>query len=353
MVFETTVGRLSQKPETLQKAKPLYAFFHAFESQHGELNQIMKLEKRMSDLFLEDPRLSSFSQRFTHEGFDPTAIRLIISPSSQARPRMMPTIETVSAQNSPPYQHVQPTNSPKRPLPFEEVDTEALRPRKFIRGESPLKGAAGRRLDQQKRSRLPNEIAQHEGQNNSYMLPPPALPREVLFLLSIIPKASTYHATRFKPEEMVKLIRETHIPSSVNQPRAQPPPVTNGVAMPHGVQMPPTQYNGEHRHLFSSSPEFSSPRRDPSGDTMRCREDRDGPSMTIRRRKRRSKRDSLYSPHKDPEILGLRHCHDDGPGKFPSPIPLSLQNVNLLSTVSPDDLNAWAARHEKEEGAAH
>lgn len=341
------MGRLSQKPETLHKAKPLYAFFYAFEAQHGELNQIIKLEKRMSDLFPEDPTLWSFSQRFTHEGFDPTAIRLIISPSTQARPRMMPSIEAVSAPNSPPYQLAQPANSPKRPLPFEEVDAEALRPRKFARGESPLKGAAGRRLDQQKRSRLPNEIVQHEGQNNTYMLPPPMLPREVLFLLSIIPKASTYHATRFKPEEMVKLIRDTHIPSSVNQSRGQLPPVSNGVGMPHGTQMHPTQYNGEHNRSFSYFSYLSTVHRDSSRDSMKRHEDRDGLSMTIKRTKRRSERKSLYSQHKDSEILGLRHSHDDGPGKFLPPIPRSLRSINLLSTVSPDDLNAWVSKREK------
>ena len=307
----------------------------------------------MSDLFPEDPRLSSFSQRFTHEGFDPTAIRLIISPSTQARPRMMPSIEAVSAQNSPPYQHAQPTNSPKRPLPFEEVDAEVLRPRKFARGESPLKGAAGRRLDQQKRSRLPNETTQYEGQNNTYMVPPPMLPREVVFLLSIIPKASTYHATRFKPEEMVKLIRDTHIPSSVNQSRAQPLPVSNGVGMPHGAQIPSTQYNGEHRHSFSYSSHLSTAHRDSSCDPMKRHEDRDGLSMTIKRTKRRSKRDSLYSQHKDSEILGLRHSHDDGPGKFLFPIPRSLRSINLLSTVSPDGLIAWVAKRENEGVAAH
>lgn len=306
----------------------------------------------MSDLFPEDPRLSSISQRFTHEGFDPTAIRLIISPSTQARPRMT-NIEAVSAQNTPPYQHAQPTNSPKRPLPFEEVDTEVLRPRKFARGESPLKGAAGRRLDQQKRSRLPNEIAQNEGQNNTYMLPPPMLPREVLFLLSIIPKASTYHATRFKPEEMVKLIRDTHIPSSVTQSRAPPPPVSTGVGMPHGAQMPLTQYNGEHHHSFSYSSHFPVAHKASSRDTMRRHEDRDGLSMTIKRTKRRSKRKSLYSQHKDSEILGLRHSHDDRPGRFLSPIPRSLRNINLLSSVSPDNLNAWVAKREKEGVAAH
>ena len=217
VVFETTVSRLAQKPATLLKAKPMYAFFHAFESAHGELSQVIKLEKRISDLFPEDPRLASFSQRFAYEGFDPTAIRLILSPGTQARPKIIPSVEAPpSVNNSPPNNYIQPTYSPKRPLPFEESDTEINRPRKLIRGESPLKGAAGRRLDQQKRSRLPNEMANYEGHGNDRVIQPPLLPRDVLFLLSIIPNASTYHATKLKPTELVKVIRDLHIPERVD-----------------------------------------------------------------------------------------------------------------------------------------
>lgn len=54
-VFETAVNKLAQKPETIAKAKPIYAFFHDFESRYGELAQIVKLETRMKDLFPDDP----------------------------------------------------------------------------------------------------------------------------------------------------------------------------------------------------------------------------------------------------------------------------------------------------------
>ena len=268
VVFETVVSRLGQKPETKARAKPLYAFFHDFESRYGELTQIIKLEKRMSDLFPEDQRLALFSRRFVQQAFDPTAVRPIISPASQAKPKALPTIEAPVSHNTPPNNFVQ-SNSPKRPLPLEESDNEGGRPRKLARGESPLKGAAGRRLDQQKRSRQPYEMPQFESQSQSQALPTPFLPRDVLFLLGIIPKAETYHATKFKAEEMVRLIRETNIPSSAAQlPR---PPIAMG-AQPmqsmHGMpqtpqmpprppmsqmhqmaQMPPGQFNGGYSHF--------------------------------------------------------------------------------------------------------
>ncbi|KAK5279338.1 mRNA 3'-end-processing protein rna14, partial [Cryomyces antarcticus] len=151
-VFETTVSKLAQKPETLQKAKPIYTFFHGYEAQYGELSQINKLEKRMADLFPEDPQLSRFAHRYTAQAFDPTAIRPIISPATQARPKAMPSIERLpSIQNSPRPFMAQPVQaaSPKRPFVPDESDNE--QPRKLARGESPLKGAAGRRqIAQQK-----------------------------------------------------------------------------------------------------------------------------------------------------------------------------------------------------------
>jgi cleavage stimulation factor subunit 3 len=181
----------------------------------------------MADLFPDDPKLLRFSSRYTSEGFDPTAVRPIISPTTQMRPKtIMQSIEQPSSvQNSPrpqyrqensprpqyrqeasprpTYLHV--TNSPKRPL-GEESGNESDRPRKLARGESPLKGAAGRRLDQQKR------MQQTHGVPVWQSTAPFAIPRDITFLLSIIPRAETYTATRFNPEAMVRLLGQTSIP---------------------------------------------------------------------------------------------------------------------------------------------
>jgi cleavage stimulation factor subunit 3 len=163
VTFETAVSRLTAKPELVAKAKPLYAHFHKYESQYGELSQIRKLEQRMAELFPEDPQLSQFAARYSAEGFDPTQVRPTVSPAVQRRPKstVMQSIEQVpSVQDSPrpiynssprpPF--VQITNSPKRPFP-EDFESELNRPRKLARGESPLKGAAGRRLNEAKNAR--------------------------------------------------------------------------------------------------------------------------------------------------------------------------------------------------------
>ena len=237
VVFETAVTKLALKPETVSKAKPLYAFFHDFESRYGELTQIVKLEKRMSDLFPEDPSLALFSRRFAQQGFDPTQIRPIISPATQTKPKSVPSIkaEAEGVPDSPQQRINEIINSPKRPLPTDD-DDDSPRPRKVARPESPLKGAAGRRLDQQKRNRQP-EMPQFN-QPVSYPPPPPPLPRDVMFLLSIIPKADTYHATKFSAEQLVKLLRETNIPTSM----APAPPLPGARGPPLNQPMPSYQH---------------------------------------------------------------------------------------------------------------
>ena len=187
----------------------------------------------MKEAFPDDSKLSAFSQRFVSDGFDPAAIRHLISPISQARPKLIASIEAPpSRQPSPPAVRLQQvTNSPKRPLPLDDLDMDPNRPRKLARGESPaLAGAAGRRLNQlnqMKQNRQPYDNAP-SGQSFGYLAPPPPLPREVIYLLSVIPPASTYNATHFKVDEVIRLLRETNIPATVGQLPARVSTATGG-----------------------------------------------------------------------------------------------------------------------------
>jgi cleavage stimulation factor subunit 3 len=191
----------------------------------------------MSDLFPEDPQLVRFSHRSSAPGFDPTAIRPIISPATQSKPKALPSIEQPppqppSVQNSPRPAPaiVQISNSPKRPFVPDESDSEAAQPRKIPRGESPLKGAAGRRLDAARRNQARASESLSSTLNMPQAAPPPSLPRDILFLLSIIPGAHTYKETRFNAERMVELLRNTDLNRPVgNQTRQTPmPPQVGG-----------------------------------------------------------------------------------------------------------------------------
>lgn len=202
------------------------------------------MEQRMATLFPEDPQLQRFSRRFASPTFDPTTVRPIISPRTQMKPVMpvmpsiMPSIEEAMPNAPPPVQAQEQriaspapnvlnsprlanlpivTNSPKRPL---EDGDESAQPRKLARGESPLKGAAGRRLDAARRNMAASgstPIGLPQG--------PTPLPREINFLLGIIPAAHTYRETRFKPEGLVNMLRNiAAIPIPTLPGHAQVPP---------------------------------------------------------------------------------------------------------------------------------
>lgn len=246
-VFETTVSKLTSKPDTIPKSKPLYLYMADHESHYGDLPQITKLEKRMHDLFPEDPSLSRFAHRFkTGSGissFDPCLIRPVISPSSQMKPKLLVPPGPPPVQQS--VEHV-PTNtqnilsntgvvaaaqqqytaSPKRPFDADLSEQEGP-VRKIPRGESPLKGAAGRRQQQRQRavegygsqnvppptssssSSLATAVSAPLLAQQHIPAGPKPLPRELVLFLQIIPHASTWPAGMpgFDAQAFVEMIR--------------------------------------------------------------------------------------------------------------------------------------------------
>lgn len=205
VVFENFVKRVTEKPGSAHKARSLFSYLHKYESQYGDRSQIVKLEERMSELFPDDPKLKHFSARFSSENFDPIAARIIMSPSQMRMKNIVPSIEqrasvvnsprpSVRQVNSPRPQFMPSTNSPKRPLPMDDYEDSINPPRKMQRGESPLKGAAGRRLDQQRRVQAA------------------PIARDITFLLGLLPPASSYTIPRFSAPEMTRLVSNTHIP---------------------------------------------------------------------------------------------------------------------------------------------
>ncbi|KAI1210062.1 uncharacterized protein F4807DRAFT_423690 [Annulohypoxylon truncatum] len=217
VVFSQTVKRFKEKPELIPKLKPIYAYFHGYEARYGELAQVKELEKQMAELFPEDPSLTHFAARFATDRFNPITAPVIISPAKQMRPKaIMQSVEQRSVsprssprpvpqiERSPQPQFLQPVNSPKRPYQPDEQDEYP--PRKLARGASPLKGAAGRRLDQQRRAQQGQGISSH-------ISAPTPIPRDLTFLIGLLPPAESYHGHHFSPDGMVRLVQSTTVPS--------------------------------------------------------------------------------------------------------------------------------------------
>lgn len=205
--------RLASKPESVHKAKPIFAFLHEYEARYGDLVQVINLENRMRELYPEDPTLDQFAHRYKTSTFDPTAVRPILSPS-QTRPKtFQPGLASQMGNAASPRPYDGSFSSPKRPFPADDFDYDSDRPRKFVRAESPLKAAQGRRLDQHKRGQQLNGQTSHYKPQGS----PAPLPRDVVHLLSIIPPASAYNISRLSPEKMVDLLRRVEIPATTAQ----------------------------------------------------------------------------------------------------------------------------------------
>lgn len=225
-VFETTVNRFtsSNKPEAIAKSKPLFLFFHDYESKYGELSQVVRLETRMKELFPEDPALVQFSSRYQSPGFDPLSAQPIIS-GSQLVPKMMQFQQSIEANNTYARSPTQRTidqiisvNSPKRPLPRDDDDDEEDgRPQKIARGDSPFMATVVRKVPQPS---VPVRVA------------PPPLPPAIVHLLSILPKASVYTDFRFDPVAIHKLIKEKHLPAPASIAASRPPPTPQQAAPP-------------------------------------------------------------------------------------------------------------------------
>lgn len=202
----------------------------------------------MKDLFPEDSQLSLFAARFTSQAFDPIAFRPIISVATQAKPKLaLPLNGQPQVHVPPPFDSPRPSLtltlqnnlSPKRP--FDDSDGESSQPRKIARAESPLKGAAGRRLNAKNQTNLRNQLQQGTSTPNGLMPPPPPLPHGVLYLLSIIPAARTYNAAIFSADRMVELLRGVDLTKA--QPNAPPVVATpQPGAAPYNYPAPPRKF---------------------------------------------------------------------------------------------------------------
>ena len=160
--------------------------------------------------------------------FDATQVQLLIS-QTQALPKPvgqaaadafqqpLPSIEQPrSPQDANSHIRLGPNGpyvaSPKRP--FDDSDTDSPQ-RKFMRGESPLRGAAGRRMQNQSggasgSSGVGGFAIKNYSANAPQISAPPALPAEVAYLLSILPNARVWdrdHIVRFEPTKVVDFLR--------------------------------------------------------------------------------------------------------------------------------------------------
>jgi cleavage stimulation factor subunit 3 len=251
VVFETTVTKILAIKDSVmdeearkRKVRPLLGYMHHYEAEYGELSQMQRYERRMKELFPHEPEIERFSNRFIQATFDPMGEQIVLSPT-QARPKttflgrahqvpnMEPPVDS-RLQLGPNGPYLASTASPKRPL--EDADEAETPTRKFQRAESPLKGLAGRRVQQPSGNPpMPPQpgttttstggtlttITGSGAGGGGFMIKnyvpanapaavsqgPKPLAADIERLLAVLPNARTYDSAYFLPERMVDLLR--------------------------------------------------------------------------------------------------------------------------------------------------
>ncbi|KAG0137665.1 hypothetical protein HOY82DRAFT_535356 [Tuber indicum] len=231
-VFDAFVGRV-----TADQARKVYEFFYKYEAHYGELGQVYMMEKRMSELY-------------------PTSFTTMYPKSQPISP---PDLDQIPRDGRHYLDHpVSPTSgpahgrtvSPKRP-PIEALSdsSEYQMLRKRHQPDSPLMGAAGQKRYHPRDARQQHHLRKshdrnildldhgmhrggygpemyknnqrqpqpHQPQSMKVHEPPPPteLPTIIRALLSILPPTEKYQAARLRPEAIVELLCNLHLPDLV------------------------------------------------------------------------------------------------------------------------------------------
>ncbi|KAG5222098.1 mRNA 3'-end-processing protein [Salix suchowensis] len=89
-LFERVIGNLPA-----DKARPLWERWARYEYQYGELEAVQKLEKRIAEVYPNDPSMKRFAQKYMYHGVDFIAVRdLGFSVSQSSRSGQQQTART-------------------------------------------------------------------------------------------------------------------------------------------------------------------------------------------------------------------------------------------------------------------
>ncbi|PBK72172.1 Suf-domain-containing protein [Armillaria solidipes] len=250
-----------------EKARPLWERWARYEYQYADLEAALKLEKRMADVYPNDPPLKRFAQRHVYLGVDAIAARdlgvAIAKKSTSALGRSdtiqsllatPPTPVTGGTKRPPSPEHRKPRDdrsgdygpSHKRARP----NSPPLRSSDRDRWESSRDGPSssrGRRYSppppsskDRERPPLPPPRRQ-EKEKDKEEEKPVTLPPVISYFLGSLPSASEFDGPVFRTEDLMNLFRNAVIPSSSSSRARSPPPPPP--VPPRGGGRPPPDYS--------------------------------------------------------------------------------------------------------------
>ncbi|KAI0734823.1 Suf-domain-containing protein [Fomitopsis betulina] len=256
-LFERVIGKF-----TPDKARPLWERWSRYEYQFGDLEASLKLERRMSEVYTNDPPIKRFAERYKYLGTDAIAIRdlgftLSRQGSGSSRANGTSTLGRTDTQMSLLSNASQPQSAPstsKRPQ-----SPDPPRRREESRAPDygpPVKRARGgsrerdrERWDGSSRRRYNSPGWERERDRDSSVRwsvreereeeKPVTIPPVLSWFVGVLPVPSAFDGPVFRTDDLMQVFRNAVIPSSTTVGRGRsPPPQPRGA----GGGRPPPDY---------------------------------------------------------------------------------------------------------------
>ncbi|KAM5540704.1 hypothetical protein V8D89_005735 [Ganoderma adspersum] len=271
-LFERVIGTFPA-----DKARPLWERWSKYEYQYGDLAAAHKLEKRMAEVYPNDPPIKRFAERHKYSHVDSIATRdlgFVLTKSGNLRPNgssgllgrsdtLQSIVSDTAAKSATPTQG---SSSSKRASSPDHRRRDESRdyPSKRVRASSPGSGR-GRdrereRWDGPPHRRHGSPVRDREWDRDGPPPPPPAssrarfkeekeedksvqLPNVLSWFIGTLPAPNSFDGPVFRTDDLMQVFRNAVIPSSSGvKPRSPPPPPRAGGGGGGGGGRPPPDY---------------------------------------------------------------------------------------------------------------
>ncbi|TBU57853.1 Suf-domain-containing protein [Dichomitus squalens] len=268
-LFERVIGTFSA-----DKARPLWERWARYEYQYGDLAAAQKLEKRMAEVYPNDPPIKRFAERHKYGNVDSIATRdlgFVLSRGSSGGTRTngsssgllgrtdtLQSIvsETAAKSASTPTPHGSSTSSTKRASSPDHRRRDESRdyPSKRARAGSPgpVRGRDRDRWDGPPHRRHGSPMWDRERERD---VPPPRrfkeereedkgvqLPSVLSWFIGTLPTPNSFDGPVFRTDDLMQVFRNAVIPASSTVKPRSPVPAPRGGGSGGGGGRPPPDY---------------------------------------------------------------------------------------------------------------
>ncbi|GAW03677.1 cfia complex component [Lentinula edodes] len=225
---------------TAEESRPIWERWARYEHQYGDLEASQKIDKRMAEMYPNDPPIKRFAQRHIYLGLDAIASRDIgarVRKESSSRGDSLTSIASTNDRSS------NSTSLLKR-LPSPEHDKRRGEHggHKRQRNLSPSRERDRDRWDVPSRRRSPGPIPEKErsfrrNEKERDEEKTVTLPQALSWFIGQLPAPSVFDGPVFRTDDLINLFKNAVIPSTT-KPRSPPPPPP-----PRSGGRPPPDYS--------------------------------------------------------------------------------------------------------------